>query len=60
MVIRAYLRGDQDALPLVSNTTLIGNSEECDVYLNVSNYLYIIGVLVSKLKRVDLNTSKHT
>jgi len=34
MVIRAYLRGDQDALPLVSNTTLIGNSEECDVYLN--------------------------
>jgi len=34
MVIRAYLRGDKDALPLVSNTTLIGNSKECDIYLN--------------------------
>lgn len=37
MVIRAYLRGDKDALPLVSNTTLIGNSKECDIYLNVSS-----------------------
>ena len=36
MVVRAYLRGDQDALPLISNTTLIGKSEECDVIVNVS------------------------
>jgi len=34
MVVRAYLRGDQDALPLISNTTLIGKSEECDVIVN--------------------------